>query len=167
MPHVENPKVDWVMSGRLGFWRGVVDHSFESPILGHGPDGYRLLPSRIQGQVQPHSSLFQLVVEFGWVGGMIILVIFWRFFRQFYTGTRPFGGSNNSEHLQKSMLAFISAFLLFSLIDGLLYHALPLAHFAILSAITVRITFHIRRTQVEIPEDEAQLMTEVLGIPDV
>ena len=144
VPDVSTSSINSILQGRLSFWGGVALHSIDRPVLGFGPDGYRLLPSRIHGQIQAHSSLFQLIVEFGWVGGMIILAVFWRFFRQFYTGTRLFVGAGTPEHLRLCMLSFISAFFIYSLIDGLLYHGLPLAHFAILTAMLASLSFPAR-----------------------
>ena len=116
-----------ILSGRLSFWEGALMSVFDSPVLGLGPDGFRYSEGVIPKTVQPHSSLIQLIVEFGWLGAAIIIYRSWSFIAPMCKGL----GRNPSSHSTRIYLvAFLFAYLIYSLVDGLFYHVLPMVHLA-------------------------------------
>ena len=129
--------IDQILSGRLSFWRGALRSVFESPLLGLGPNGFRWSEGAIPPAIQPHSSLIQLIVEYGWLGGSIILYRCWLFFAPL---CRDLRSNNINERYRLCLVAFFLSYLLFSLVDGLFYHVLPMLHLAILIPLLFALT---------------------------
>lgn len=141
--------INVVSSNRLAIWHFVLVQVFEKPLFGFGPDGFFAIRKQIditRGLVQPHGVLIQLVLEFGWLGGTVVLAVLWRCYRRMYQGLTLLTTKTGLEKQKALMLALISAYFIFSLIDGLFYHALPIAHFCVFTALVLayceRLTDH-------------------------
>jgi O-antigen ligase len=121
--------------GRIDIWRDSLARIAQRPLFGHGPEGYRLSACCLQGTTQPHNALVQALFEFGIIGTALQLIAAVMFFapalRQLIDGARR--GSVDGGLLVSVAMAF--AFIAFSMVDGLFYHAIPLLHFALLAAL--------------------------------
>ena len=118
-----------LLSGRLSFWHGALVSVMDNPLLGLGPDGFRHSEGVIPNTIQPHSSLIQLVVEYGWFGGAIILYRAWLFVAP---QCRNLTSDSLNSRKRTCLVAFLIAYFIYSLLDGLFYHVLPMLHLAIL-----------------------------------
>jgi O-antigen ligase len=61
-------------STRTDFWRATAQRALDSPWVGHGPDSYRFLTPKLDGQ-QPHNVALQLWLEIGAVGALALLIL--------------------------------------------------------------------------------------------
>ena len=122
-------KLNQIFSGRISFWQGGLISVFETPILGLGPNGFSWSEGAIPETAQPHSSLIQLIIEYGWLGGGIILYRSWLFFAPM---CRNLKHDTSSNKYRLCLALFFLVYLLYSLVDGLFYHVLPMLHLALL-----------------------------------
>jgi O-antigen ligase len=112
-----------------------VEVALKRPVLGHGPDGFRF--SEIErphpGIYQPHNSVVQVLVEFGITGLVLVSLVFFQELRRFHG--RLTGQRENSPVDTTAVLLFglLIGFLVFSLVDGLFYHSVPLLMISVLS----------------------------------
>lgn len=112
-------------TGRLDIWRELSGRLLERPWFGWGGDAVRqLMPGR--GIVQAHNGILQIGIEWGVVGLLVIgggmLFLLGRF-------PVPLNGQCSiGERLLGGVLA-VSLFVL-SMMDGVLFHALPLVFLA-------------------------------------
>lgn len=112
-------------------WREIV----KRPLLGHGPDAYVLSKCGPSGTVQPHNSLIQFLFEFGLAGTLVALLAFGHFLRRPAMALIA-GYRNGQPDMAHAVLIFFTiSLLLFSVVDGLLYHAVPLLVFSITMAL--------------------------------
>lgn len=118
--------------GRIDIWQGSLREIVKRPLLGHGPDAYVLSRCCLQGTVQPHNSLVQFLFEFGILGTGLALAAFgillWRSLKCLRVGL-----ARGQPDVTLGVLVFLPVSLLvFSMVDGLLYHVVPLLSFSIL-----------------------------------
>lgn len=112
-------------------WREIV----KRPLLGHGPDAYVLCKCGPAGTVQPHNSLIQFLFEFGLAGTLVALLALGSFLRRPAMAMIA-GHRNGQPDMALAILIFLTfSLLLFSVVDGLLYHAVPLLVFSITMAL--------------------------------
>ncbi len=117
---------------RIVIWQDSWHQIIKRPVLGHGPDAYVLSRCCQQGTVQPHNSVIQFLFEFGMLGTSIALaalgVLLWRPMQLLRIGF-----SRRQPDITLGVLVFLPVSLLvFSMVDGLLYHVVPLLSFSIL-----------------------------------
>lgn len=109
-------------STRSEFWSSALGHARERPWIGRGPDSYRYLTPKLDGQ-QPHNFLLQLLLDLGIAGAVPVLLalggLAWR-------GTCQTAGARG-ENAGAPWLAVAAASTLAGLLDGVFYHVLPLA----------------------------------------
>lgn len=111
--------VSALTSTRSEFWQEAFRHGLASPWLGHGPDAYRFLTPKLDGQ-QPHNLLLQLWLDLGLLGGLAFLTLLaallFRATRRAWTarGTSP----------ETAWLTLLVAALLIGMLDGAFYHLL-------------------------------------------
>ncbi|WP_211242730.1 O-antigen ligase family protein [Sinimarinibacterium sp. CAU 1509] len=122
--------VNHISSGRIGIWTGSLERLMQSTpavFFGYGPDALLRLgiPANLPGNggiVQPHSAIIQWLLEFGVVGTLAIVGVL-------ATSCRQALGvlAGNSElSSQKTAAALLLALLVYALVDGIFYHAIPL-----------------------------------------
>jgi O-antigen ligase len=124
--HLESTRV------RIDLWQASLLQIIKRPVLGHGPDGYVLSRCCPKGTVQPHNSLIQFMFEFGILGTGIALaalgVFLWRPLKLLRISL-----ARAQPDITLGILVSLPASLLvFSMVDGLLYHAVPLLNFSII-----------------------------------
>lgn len=113
--------VSKLTSTRSDFWREAAEHALKSPWIGHGPDAYRHILPKLDGQ-QPHNLLLQLWLDLGIAGALPLLgglgcalVLGWRQARA-HPDNRAYGAA----------FALAMAFTAASMLDGVYYHVLTL-----------------------------------------
>lgn len=118
--------------GRIGIWQDSSSEIIKRPLLGHGPDAYVLSSCCLKGSVQPHNSLVQFMFEFGMLGTGIATVALGVLLRRPMKLLRA-GLVRGQPDITLGVLVFLPvSLLIFSLMDGLLYHAVPLLSFSLL-----------------------------------
>ncbi|ENX38212.1 O-antigen ligase family protein [Acinetobacter sp. NIPH 2100] len=70
--------VDHFSSGRISVYEKVLEYFSYYPVWGYGGEAIRQL--NIYGRVQAHNSILQILIEFGLVGLICFLILFYRFF---------------------------------------------------------------------------------------
>lgn len=120
------------VADRLGLWKQAVAGIVASPWLGYGPEGYITSRCCAPQFAQPHNFALQVLLEFGILGfGLLVVTT--------VTVLHRVGGpvasirsvTNDSSVL--ALAALLIGFMAYASIDGLLYHAIPLMHFAMLA----------------------------------
>jgi O-antigen ligase len=112
--------VSQMSSTRSEFWLATVERAEKSPWLGYGPDAYRFLTPKLDGE-QPHNFVLQAWLDLGLVGALpllallgAVLVLGWKRAR------RP-------DHAAAlPWLAVLTASIAAGLLDGVFYHLLAL-----------------------------------------
>ena len=136
--------IQHISTGRSEVWKQALVLGLESPVIGYGSASFRWLPGPWQGDMfHPHNIAIQYVLEYGYLGGGIILFAIFKFLKQFH----PFERSDTKTNIHKPLYAFFLSYLLFSMVDGLFYHVLPMLHLAI--ALAVYMSFHVRNEVIE------------------
>jgi O-antigen ligase len=124
-------------SGRLQAWQVSLEQIMARPLFGSGPEGFWLSglsdccghPIR-----QAHNFVLQFLMEFGLVGCGIAVLIAAR-------AIKRMGGRTGAITLvlatpgSRLLACLLAAFLAYSLIDQMMYHVLPLLHFALLAGL--------------------------------
>lgn len=122
--------IDHILSGRPRIWNNALNSlSSQTLLLGMGPGSYLWTNDLQFGTVQPHSVIVQLIIEYGYLGGSIILLCCCYFLYTLYKSNKV------AEHLKIEhfcLCCFFTAYLIYSLVDGLFYHAFPMLHLAII-----------------------------------
>ncbi|MBS0172619.1 MAG: O-antigen ligase family protein [Nitrospira sp.] len=122
-------------TGRVKIWEKALGGLADSPILGQGADGYRLTEWGTRGTVQPHNTVVQFLVEFGVLGCALIAALL---YKSFYHPTLQLfsaGGSSHAAITSRLILACLGGIGVYSMVDGLLYHAIPMLLIAIILAL--------------------------------
>src|SRR5690606_36017813 len=117
-------------SGRLAVWGDSVREIAAYPLFGQGPEAYDLSGCCEQWVAHPHNFILQLLMEFGLAGCLLALLVL-------VQAVALLGGALRSRSLVAAspanlVLALaLVAYLALGLIDGMLYFAVPLLHFAL------------------------------------
>jgi O-antigen ligase len=120
---------------RLEIWRDSLTAIAQRPILGFGPGGYQISGCCNPNVVQPHNSVLQVLLEFG-VLGLVVLV--WAGFAVLGPRIREIvvrTPRSKRNPIESTVLAILTGFAGFSLIDGLLFFPVPLVNFSLICAI--------------------------------
>lgn len=118
-------------SGRWGMWADSLIYAKQAWVFGYGPDAYlrmRYEIGSIQSAVQPHSSIVQVALEFGAVGltgALLVLVLFCR---------RLVGFGRSAVGIPVVFFSCMFSLFVYSLFDGVFYHATSLWFFSIVVA---------------------------------
>ncbi|MEO7413131.1 MAG: O-antigen ligase family protein [Opitutaceae bacterium] len=111
-----NGSTSELTSTRNDFWGVAAGRARAAPWLGHGPDSYRFLTPKLDGQ-QPHNFVLQLWLEVGIVGMLPALVLLGG---ALLCGWPLASRSNDTAAL--AWLAILSASVAAGLLDGVFYH---------------------------------------------
>lgn len=110
-------------TGRLNFWSLAFENFAANPIFGLGPDAYRYMQPKIFGS-HPHNVVLQFLTDYGVIGasmfGLMAVILLASILRR----ASDRRGDIRPERVVA--LSVLIAFLANSLLDGNLYHALPL-----------------------------------------
>ena len=110
--------ISQLSSTRTEFWSAVVQRANEAPWLGHGPDSYRFLTPKLDGQ-QPHNLVLQLWLDLGAAGAVPLLLLL--------AGVLVIGwwrAAQSSAVIPLAWLALLTASLVAGMLDGVFYHLL-------------------------------------------
>lgn len=119
-----------ILSGRPRIWSNALNSlDSQTILLGMGPGSYLWTDDIQFGAVQPHSVVVQLFIEYGYFGGSLIALCCGLFIYPLYKSTNV-EQSLKTQHL--CLCCLFSAFMIYSLVDGLFYHAYPMLHLAII-----------------------------------
>ncbi|MCD6681120.1 MAG: O-antigen ligase family protein [Burkholderiaceae bacterium] len=129
------------VADRLEIWMQAFNAILRRPAFGYGPEGYIFSACCNSAVAQPHNFVLQFLLEFGFVGCALfakLCIVVWQ---------ECGGGSESTRKRWSNMppglvvlTSAVLAFLAYALIDGLLYHAIALVHFALLVVLFVGAT---------------------------
>lgn len=122
------------VSDRIELWVEAAAAVPTSPWFGFGPDGYSLSRCCSPRFEQPHNLILQFLLEFGIVGCSLLLASVAALIRCFGGGIALCRAALDDPSTQ-AVGAVLAGFLAYAGIDGLLFHAVPVAHFAVLMAL--------------------------------
>lgn len=121
-------------AGRWPIWLDCVQAILERPWFGYGPEGYYFSRCCNPRTIQPHNFVLQLLMEFGFIGCALLICCAFKTLRNF-------GGSAlllKRAFVRRDiglLVSILSGFMMYAMIDGLLYHAIALLHFSLLVAL--------------------------------
>jgi O-antigen ligase len=124
------------VDSRIHLWQGALQAIKERPLLGYGPEGYQASHCCSPGHVQAHNAVLQITIECGVIGLLAFAWLAWltigdaliRLYRQKKSGDAIIPGRALVASLIASLLAY-------SMVDGILYHVIPLLILSILCAL--------------------------------
>jgi hypothetical protein len=125
-----------VTNGRVELWTGILgvwSSSWTSTLFGFGPDAVRMVARAEIGfppWVQSHSVVVQALIEFGLIGLALQSVAFFVVARRSFFVLR----SNIAPSDVRVSAALLVALGAYMLVDGILYHAIPLIMVMLLTA---------------------------------
>ena len=137
------------LSYRTAYWELIWNASFDRPIFGYGPGGFKQIPDTPLFAVQPHGVFPQVLVEFGWVGGSLLLLCLLQLGRQIVAKIR---NSGEIPHLAVLYICAIAAYLTYALVDGNLYYPQPMSQFAVLVVGLIVIANNPKLENLHLPE---------------
>lgn len=111
-------------SGRLQMWQDVWSHFLHHPLFGFGPGGYQYMPWNPTNAVQPHNGVLQLLGEFGLAGVLVLVALAWASLRVIRVALQSQRDRLDTRFV--FILATCAAYLVLVLVDGALFHALPM-----------------------------------------
>lgn len=126
---------DVVASGRLEIWAGILSiwwDSWATMFFGLGPDAVRMVRAEFGSPpwVQAHGVIFQALIEFGLIGLGIVLSAIFLIARRAWVVLR----SSVAPRDVRAAASLLVAFGAYMLVDGILYHAIPLIVVMLLTA---------------------------------
>lgn len=124
------------VDSRLHLWQGTLQAIKERPLFGYGPEGYEASRCCSPGHVQAHNAVLQVAIECGVIG---LLAFAWlamctigdaliRLYRQKQSGDAIIPG-------RALVASMIVSLLTYSMVDGIVYHVIPLLILSILCAL--------------------------------
>jgi len=117
-------------SGRLQIWLDSLEVIAAHPLFGLGAEAYRVSGCCDRTLRQSHNFPVQMLMQIGVVGCSLLVMLAWLAVRKLGGLRRTVGLMLGTEE-NRALAAIIAAYLFYCLIDGLLYHPLPLIHFAL------------------------------------
>jgi O-antigen ligase len=115
-------------STRTTFWQEASQRALQHPWFGHGPDAYRFITPKLDGQ-QPHNFVLQLWLDLGFTGTLPALVLL---------GGLVIAAARRATETQRPVwLALLMASLAAGLLDGIFYHLLAFLPAALALGTTV------------------------------
>ncbi|GAM69827.1 hypothetical protein JCM19236_5125 [Vibrio sp. JCM 19236] len=112
----EGTSLDEVGSGRISLWKDAIELILDRPLIGSGLDSFML---HVLGKnMQPHNFVLQFLVEWGIVGMLLIIAVIIFTFTYYQI--------NKFNQLQILSILVLTNIVFNGLLDGTLYHAVPL-----------------------------------------
>jgi hypothetical protein len=108
-------------STRTDFWRESAQRAARSPWIGHGPDAYRFLTPKLDGQ-QPHNVVLQLWLDLGLLGALPALALLGGIVMR---GSWRARVTDTGDPLAP-WVALLTTLIVAGLLDGIFYHVLTL-----------------------------------------
>lgn len=108
--------------GRIPVWTAAINAFSESPWFGLGPSGY-LLADRPSWEDHTHNFIIECLVEWGLVGTLLMLSIFYYFAQAAIKRLKPAIVNNDINWITAAMVVF--ALTMNSLADGIYFILLP------------------------------------------
>jgi len=129
-------------SGRWILWQDALAAIARHPWLGYGPEGY-LTSNCCDGThrsygplpIQPHSTLLLWLLEFGFLGTLALIWLASRTFRALAGRRAAWTHWMREDDSFQWISVSILGLLAYGLIDGVLYHAIPLTLFSTLAGL--------------------------------
>jgi O-antigen ligase len=121
-------------TSRLRIWQMALEQIMARPLFGSGPEGYWLSGCCDRRILQAHNFVLQFLMEFGLIGCGIVVLLAAR-------AVKGMGGLAGTTRLvlatpgNRVLACLLVAFLAYSLIDQMMYHLLPLLHFALFAGL--------------------------------
>lgn len=115
---VQAAGIEDVSSERSRFWAATWRYAIQSPVIGHGADGYRFIEPNQNGS-QPHNVLLQWLLEYGVLGLVPLLWLALRCAGGLWRRTA--GGTPAPMQIWAS--ASLGGALAYGMLDGVFYHA--------------------------------------------
>jgi O-antigen ligase len=121
-------------TSRLAIWRMSLEQIMARPLFGSGPEGYWISGCCDRRIMQAHNFVLQFLLEFGLIGCGLVVLLGAR-------AVRAMGGVAGTVQRalatpgNRAMACLLASFLAYSLIDQMLYHLLPLLHFALFAGL--------------------------------
>lgn len=119
---------------RIDIWLDALRAIALRPLFGWGPDGYVSSGCCNPHVSQPHDFILQFLLEFGVLGVALIAATGWVMLRA-CGGPKHLWISLRRNNEVIAVCAVLAGFFAYAMIDGLLYHAIPLTHFSLLAAL--------------------------------
>ncbi len=129
--------VNQLSTGRLELWRFAFALSLESPVYGHGVGSavWMFSGTGHGWAAQPHNAPIQWMLDFGLIGFFLISIVLFKVYGPFvlalFMEIVKRKQTLSSEH--RALTAFLMAYFIFSLTDGLFYHSQPMMIFFLAS----------------------------------
>ena len=127
---IQSSSLDAVSSGRWDIWKTTWNAALEGGWLGYGADAFRYYDFEQSFVIQPHNSILQFFIEYGFLGLAASVFFFW--WASFTCLKQVFSRSNN--RLERGLASFVITMFGYSLVDGIFYHAIPFSFMIILGA---------------------------------
>lgn len=121
-------------SGRLNVWMATVRVIAEHPLFGLGAEAYRLSGCCERLLSHPHNFVLQLLLQFGLVGNALLACIVWWAVRAL-GGLRQVLALTLASPENRVLAVLLATYFAYALIDGLLFHAVPMIHLALFSGL--------------------------------
>lgn len=130
---IEADTANTLSSGRVGIWfksyENAMNHNF---LFGYGANGYAYIsPIILTNTVHPHSSLFQLLGEYGYIGFTLIILILINILLAWENNKTSLSPVNVLSRC--SVIGFIIG----SAVDGHFYYNFSLLYFSIILALSI------------------------------
>jgi len=109
-------------SNRTELWSSAAEHVLERPWFGSGPDGYRFLTPKMDGQ-QPHNLLLQLLLDSGTLGTIVTLALLVSLVFRPKSWRAAKLGADERAGLIAAGAGIFAAALATAQLDGVFYHA--------------------------------------------
>lgn len=121
-------------TGRTEVWKYSVERALEKPVFGHGTgSGVWLYSGTRHGwAAQPHNTPIQWLMDYGFVGLFLILLLLLKFFGVHiihFMRVLISTGVHKIEPTHVAIMSFMGGYFLYSLTDGLFYHSQPMLIF--------------------------------------
>lgn len=122
------------LADRWVVWSDSVRAIVARPWFGFGPEGYVTSRCCSDDFVQPHSFLLQLMLDFGVIGTFLLAALTWVLLRGFGSWAQWYRALRTDGEVSLPA-AVLAAYFVYGLVDGMLYHAVPLLLLALLVAL--------------------------------